>query len=95
MATEGQIVPSQEPQLPSIGVLGGEARSRVQTRRSKVNQAVTMQEETPTGDQIEVREVKQASVGAALHILLVWLLHSSEGGSGCSVPGRAMHGTDS
>ncbi|GAB4821746.1 hypothetical protein N2152v2_008792 [Parachlorella kessleri] len=59
-AEYGSLVPSQEPQLP-IPHVEGDARTRVQTRKSKVMEQTTQQEETPEGDQVEVREIRQVT----------------------------------
>jgi hypothetical protein len=62
--TNMQLAPSQEPEAPAPPPAGGRmARSRSQTRRSRVVEETQMQETLPTGDEMDIRQVRHVNEG--------------------------------
>ena len=53
------LVSSQEPDAPQVPGGAGPARTRTQTRRSKLVEETQQNEILPTGDEAEIREVRE------------------------------------
>lgn len=83
------LVSSQEPEAPQIAGGAGPARTRTQTRRSKLVEETQQNEILPTGDEAEVREVRE--VREVVKRVAVVRDKAAKGTKGAATPGGAPH----